>query len=726
MRTNKKGINMSIDILVTTDRINDDPLGREFVQHLETHSARLDLDSAALYYDFPTYSDYETVTHKPDALLLSPTHGIIAIRFFSAHQAERQIPQVLTELDESLGQFCSILIGRLLKSRTLRRDRSSLSMTVTPVVFCNSTRADQLFSEAESEVISSLASFEEFLADQVTEPMADIAFAEARSVLEGAKALTRSSKRVVANPEVQRPAVALAQLEAEIANFDQKQRRAALVTINGPQRIRGLAGSGKTVILAMKAAHLHMTRPNEKILVTFFTKSLRSPIKNMITKFYRHYKEVDPDWNQIHIRHGWGGSNTSGTYADACRRSGITPRSFSSAREAAPNKVDPFEFVCRELLNKTNIEPYYDHILIDEGQDFPEAFYNLCFDLTLGSRDSKNIVWAYDELQNILNIRMRSPEELFGNDTDGLPRISLARAEKGLLPGATNDTVLSKCYRNQREILVTAHALGFGIYSDIVQLLESPEHWQDVGYDVLTPDFSVGNHIEIIRPAENSPVSIEQNGLPPLIEYKVVADLSEEVQWVVTKTLEFLQGGLLPEDILVVSLDDRNMRTYFRLISESFARHLISTNNIHADPYTEPPFTIPGKITLSTVYRAKGNEAAVVFAVGVDALSLNLRSDRNKLFAAFTRTKAWLRVSGFMDPARRIGKEIDAAAGCFPSLKFTMPDLSKINLIQRDLSQRSIKAKKIRNEYFAKLKDEGFSDDEIVDLLSAEEKHGTF
>ncbi|MFV8531523.1 DEAD/DEAH box helicase [Ralstonia pseudosolanacearum] len=717
---------VSIDILVTTDRINDDPMGREFVRHLETHATALGLDDAALYYDFPTYSDYETVTHKPDALLLSPVHGIVAIRFVSGHQAERQPSHVLTDLDESLGQFCSILIGRLLKSRTLRRDRSSLNMAVTPVIFCDTSRADELFNEAEGEVISSLAAFDEFLAAQADTPMPDNAFAEARSVLEGAKALTRASKRVVDDPEAQRPAVALAQLEAEIANFDQKQRRAALVTINGPQRIRGLAGSGKTVILAMKAAHLHMTRPSERILVTFFTKSLRSPIKNLITKFYRHYKEVDPDWNQIHIRHGWGGANTSGAYADACRRSGITPRSYRSARDAAPAKTDPFEFACRELLDNTNIEPYYDHVLIDEGQDFPAAFYNLCFELASGNRDNKNIVWAYDELQNILNVRMRSPEELFGNDADGTPRISLARAEHGLPPGATNDTVLSKCYRNQREILVTAHALGFGIYSDIVQLLESPDHWQDVGYEVLTPDFRVGNHIEIVRPAENSPVSIEREGLPPLIEHMIAGNLIEEVEWVVEKAREFLRGGLQPEDILVVALDDRNMRDYFKLLSASFAGHQIATNNIHADPYTEPPFTIPGKITLSTVYRAKGNEAAVVFAVGVDALALNLRSDRNKLFAAFTRTKAWLRVSGYKDSARRVAAEVDAAAACFPSLKFVMPDLSKINLIQRDLSQRSIRAKRIRNEYFAKLKSEGFSDDEIADLLSAEEKHGSF
>ncbi|MGR8024951.1 hypothetical protein, partial [Burkholderia cenocepacia] len=175
---------MSIDILVTTDRINDDPMGCEFVRHLETHATALGLDDAALYYDFPTYSDYETVTHKPDALLLSPVHGIVAIRFVSGHQAERHPSHVLTDLDESLGQFCSILIGRLLKSKTLRRDRSSLNMAVTPVIFCDTSRADELFNEAEGEVISSLAAFDEFLAAQADTPMPDNAFAEARSVLE--------------------------------------------------------------------------------------------------------------------------------------------------------------------------------------------------------------------------------------------------------------------------------------------------------------------------------------------------------------------------------------------------------------------------------------------------------------------------------------------------------------------------------------------------------------
>src|SRR5690242_12562099 len=98
---------------------------------------------------------------------------------------------------------------------------------------------------------------------------------------------------------------------------------------------------------------------------------------------------------------------------------------------------------------------------------------------------------------------MRSPEQLFGQNAKGEPNVSLERTAHLLPPGATNDTVLSKCYRNQRDVLVVAHAMGFGIYKEIVQLLESREHWQDVGYEVEGA-YVVGKLVKIRRPTENS------------------------------------------------------------------------------------------------------------------------------------------------------------------------------------------------------------------------------
>ena len=69
----------------------------------------------------------------------------------------------------------------------------------------------------------------------------------------------------------------LSTLEKQIATFDYKQKLAALTIVDGPQRIRGMAGSGKTVVLAMKAAQLHINNPEEKnslyILYKIFIRS---------------------------------------------------------------------------------------------------------------------------------------------------------------------------------------------------------------------------------------------------------------------------------------------------------------------------------------------------------------------------------------------------------------------------------------------------------------------
>jgi len=310
------------------------------------------------------------------------------------------------------------------------------------------------------------------------------------------------------------------------------------------------------------------------------------------------------------------------------------------------------------------------------------------------------------------------------NQSSG-PRVSLNRTTAQLPPGATNDTVLSKCYRNQREVLVVAHALGFGIYRETVQLLESREHWNDVGYEVIEGTFTAGKRVRILRPEENSPLHLETPHNTPIIDCHVAASFPDEIKWVVDGIRRFLVGGLRPEDIIVVSLDDRNARTYFTTISGALAQADINTNNIIADPYTEPPFLVANRVTLSTVYRAKGNEAAVVFAVGIDAISPRTRSSRNKLFTAFTRAKAWLRVSGVGQLAVAFEEEIRTALERFPYLDFTMPDLRQVELIQRDLSERHARAIKIRNEFTKRLRTEGFSEDEIYDILAVEVKDGT-
>lgn len=369
------------------------------------------------------------------------------------------------------------------------------------------------------------------------------------------------------------------------------------------------------------------------------------------------------------------------------------------------------------MLSKVEIKSYYNHVLIDEGQDFPSTFYELCFLLAKGDRDHKSIVWAYDELQNVLDIKIRNPEALFGKDADGEYRVSLDRTAGSVPPGSTNDSVLSKCYRNQREVLVSAHALGFGVYGEIVQVLESADHWQDVGYDVLTGPLETGKVVRVSRPKENSPLSID--GGIPLISWKAHQNIDYEVAWVVAEVRSFIKGGLAAEEVVVISLDDRHARNYFSRLSEALSEQGIATNNIIADPYNEPPFTLAGMVTLSTVYRAKGNEAAAIIVLGVDAVSTRTRAGRNKIFTAFTRSKAWLRVSGISPKADGLFKELAEATRLAPEMKFIMPDLEEVEFIQRDLSSKQVKAKAARDRFIRDLRAAGLTDEDIeVELAS--------
>ena len=114
-------------------------------------------------------------------------------------------------------------------------------------------------------------------------------------------------------------------LERNIACLDKEQIKVAHQVPPGPQRIRGLAGTGKTVLLAMKAANLHARYPDKNILYTFHTQSLYNHVRNLISIFYRDLTGIDPDWEILNIRHSWGGKANAGVYSDLCKRLGAIP-----------------------------------------------------------------------------------------------------------------------------------------------------------------------------------------------------------------------------------------------------------------------------------------------------------------------------------------------------------------------------------------------------------------
>jgi superfamily I DNA and RNA helicase len=91
----------------------------------------------------------------------------------------------------------------------------------------------------------------------------------------------------------------------------------------------------------------------------------------------------------------------------------------------------------------------------------------------------------------------------------------------------------------------------------------------------------------------------------------------------------------------------------------------------------------------------------MVFAIGVDAIYYDKQtlSGRNKLFTAFTRTKAWLRVSGMGEYAEYFFREIKTSMDNSPELVFTVPDPKKIRSMKRDLSNTTKEIYALREAY---------------------------
>lgn len=690
------------------------PVIESLIARIRASAGELGANSGVIYYGWPQYSDYDAVKHPVDIALLTDKTGLTLIRVVSANN-----DRTVADVAESISQASATSVAQLVRSPLLRNKSRHLKLPVVPAIFVPGYEAGEVDGV---ETFASEAGIIRYINDLGEASLSEGEFEEARSILEGAKALTRPVKRSVSNPERQRAAVALGKLEEEIASFDHKQRQVALTMLRCPQRIRGLAGSGKTVILAMKAALAHLENPEARILVTFYTRSLRDHLGRLISRFHRHFGEGKPDWKRVDIHHGWGRKDLAGVYREACLRAEVIPLSYGQASSEAARGQDPFDYACRKLLETGKVRPYYDLILIDEGQDFPSGFYELCFHLAKGTRDTKQIVWAYDELQNVFNVHVRTPDALFGTDIDGEPRVSLQRS----LPvnADTNDFVLPKSYRNQRDILVLAHASGFGIYGTPVQMLEDKDHWEDVGYEVLTDNMDPGSRITIRRPDWNSPTRLATPEDLPLVGVRSFDDFREEVRFVADEFKRFIDEGLEPHDLMAIAIDDKAAQMYLSALSEELSERGIETNNIIADRYNEPAFTIDGKCTLSTVYRAKGNEAAVVAVLGCDGVPLSTRSGRNRLFTAFTRTKGWLRITGMGSDFRPLQREIHKALELAPVMQFTMPDPDEIEQIQRDLSDRDARIQRAREEVDRLQEVLALTDDEIRAILAEKSKDG--
>lgn len=509
------------------------------------------------------------------------------------------------------------------------------------------------------------------------------------------------------------------EMSKSIDKYDNYQMEAILADSEGIQRIRGMAGSGKTIILARKAVELHTAHPDWNIVITFSTRSLKKQLERLIGKFYS-VKNDGAKYNEqkLKIMHSWGSANSLGVYYDICVSHGISPLNFTQAKNKYPGQDNVFKCMCKDLLKKLpETHKLYDCMLIDEAQDFDKNFLKLCLKV-LGKEE--RLVYAYDELQKLNEETMPSPESIFGKKIK-------------------QDTPISVCYRNQNKVIVTAHAIGMGLYSD-EGLIQIPniDVWETIGYktDSIIKE---GSEVTLYRDSETSP-DLLKDLRNEIIEFeKFDSNDSMENELILKLNEDINTEQLLPRDIMIIDMNSYDYNSNWKDLNLKLrGNKKYDSIRIHVSGASTPEdFFRDDSIVYSSIRRAKGNEAYMVYIINAQncITSLNKISNRNALFTAITRSKGWVRVLG-------VGSKMDLLCNEFNKVKENSYRLifkrypnkeeqEKLVINNKDLSTGENKILTNAKYLFEKLKKEsgisniellqeftGLSKEELLDLLN--------
>jgi len=676
-----------------------------------------EIDEAILYTGYPIVGSIEGISSL-DALLISSKHGVIV--FDIVEEPEYSARE---DIRDSL---YNIIFQKLIGHKVLSEKRGKLKIEIYVL-----TIAPSWIKKNHNEEIIKEDDLKNYLRQKERD---NLSFDDYKQVIQVVQAITKlKAKPAREITDEKSKGAILNDIEKSISNLDRMQSRAVIETVDGVQRIRGLAGSGKTIVLALKVAYLHSKFPDWTIGVTYYTRSLKNQFKELITKFTIEHKNEEPDWNKIKIQPAWGSFRESGIYYEFCKVNNVEYLDYDSAKiKFGPNET--LDKLSEKALSdvKSNTEKalseaksnneIYDIILIDEAQDFTESFLRLCYSLLkpISSINLKNkrLIYAYDELQKLNESRpiLRNPTDIFSG-------INFTNQKNK----PQNDIILEKCYRNSSPILVTAHALGFGIYREegLVTMFRDKELWTDVGYIIDDGELELGKKVTLKRDEKSSPDFLtEKISTEEIIRFKSFDSIKEQYEYIVTEIEKNLkEEDLTYRDIIVIHPNPLNAKNELAglrglLFEKEIESHMAGVNTSPDD------FFIDNSIVFTSIFRAKGNEAAMIYVVGSEHCygGNELIKKRNTLFTAITRSKAWVRVLGVGNAMRKLEKEFNKVKENDFKLKFNYPtveEMENLNVLHRDLSDSDKKniaeSKKAMNNIVKKIRNKEIHIEDIIE-----------
>jgi len=384
--------------------------------------------------------------------------------------------------------------------------------------------------------------------------------------------------------------------DADQTRFIYEKREQSIV------RIQGLSGTGKTELLLHKLRDLYVNSPKSKIVFTCHNRILADAMERRIPEFFNFMKvEEQIAWNErLWCFHAWGSTNipNSGTYRLICELYQLPFNRYSPYMT--------FDRACREavedLKRRKDLKPQIDFILMDESQDFPDSFIELCQLVT-----ADTVYVAGDIFQSIFDAT--------------------------IAPSIAPDYLLSKCYRTDPRTLMFAHAVGMGLFeSTKLRWLEDNE-WQACGY--IVNKAAGGSLYRLSREPLRRFEDID-NTLPSVVIETVKGDFWSSVGAQIIAAITDLakeHTALTPDDVGIILLDTGDsVYTLADQLAVKIPRVLgWSVNKAH-----ESKRRVSGELFISNRNNVKGLEFPFVICVSRSISSSY--TYRNSLYMTLTRS----------------------------------------------------------------------------------------
>jgi hypothetical protein len=432
--------------------------------------------------------------------------------------------------------------------------------------------------------------------------------------------------------------------------------------VRGPKVIRGVAGSGKTVVLANAVAETFLRAMGEStipslfadatcqrippILVLCFNRALVPYVSNLIRECFDARKPRS-DWVLP---------------VSSLKVMNIDRYAYWLTRQAETEYHRDNVGKTVESLLKAGVPDHgkYRHVFIDEGQDFDLGWYPLVQALTLEEEEiGRSIIVFYDEAQNLYGVRMPGTGDLppWKDYLGAVPH------PRGL------HTIMRVGHRNTNQILSLSFNLLLGAFAD-----ENPQMSQFAAisaYEKETiPADPAIDHRNAGKPCVERiddrqyrvNFAVHDGPLPnvhPCVsEEEMLTKLVKEIERVVDPN----RGNVDRADVLVMvpekkhieavvkALALRNIPTHVPVKLENEKKGGGNRTN-RADPRDLGCFQ-RDKVTVSTIKSAKGYTAhvchvAFVHMLDGDALRRETRQqNRAQLHVACTRSSLFLDLWG--------------------------------------------------------------------------------